>query len=331
MGCILQDIAPQIASFVGDSGVCADNEAGMNKLISELNIAIPSVMKRLDAKGTLAWWCFRIYNGCFWLPEDCLEPRQIWLDGRAMEQRDEWFEGKLGHGLERTSQWRQPHIISCGYQQLMDLGDGFAIPNPWPTCPHTKLALIAESEADKGKIVQVRFLNEYNEEIEEFLELQGDRVPVVTQQHVTDIKFLRKPVTDGGVSAYVNYDSTRLRQGFCRYNPWTTTASFRRKKIPGAFRNGCCGTILIKGKMRFRRILKPTDPLQICDLQGLGFALMAVAAMRKRDPEEYNNNMLLAVNELNKELSDETSPAATGQIQFKSPFGRGAFSKPYIG
>lgn len=327
MPCTAADLIPRVAKFVGDSGVCADTEKGKQEVIDALNEAIPLLMKRLDAKGTLWRWDVPAYGGCFSLPEDCLEVRNVWLNGQTLEQRDDWYEGRLSVGKQDgclSPHRNQNAFTTCRGPELIDIGDGYAIPNPWPAHAFTRLALVAEHDGDAGQVVQVHIINEYGEEKKEFLTLVPDQLAVVSESNVTDIRFFKKPVTHGNVKAYVYYQNG-IRTGFALYKPRTTVATFRKKKLP---RSTCNGTLSVYGKMRFQPIVEETDPLQICDADALEFALKALAAKERSDGGgDYNTNLALALNELEKELENGQSRAAVSQAQFKSPFGRGAFRR----
>lgn len=309
-----------MAPTIGDSGVCADDT---EQILANLNEAQQLLMKRLDAKGTLWYWCVPVTGGCFALPYDCLEARQAWLDGHAMEQRDQWWEGRLSVGIQDSGcQWNAGWVQRCGGHELIDLGDGYPTPNNWPGHPNTKLALVASSEGDAGKTVWVGYKDEYGTEQREELTLLADLQPVLTSGHVTSITSLNKPVTNGPVKAYVYYDFNGLRTGFAFYPAGVTNPSFRRKKVPFRYPDGCNGTLLIKGKRRFMPVRSMTDEMQICDTQALKFAVQALAAQLRKEPEEYNNYVALAVNELNKELENEQSRGVTATIQYRSPFGK---------
>lgn len=316
--CRAVDVFEAVAPMVGDGGVCASDEDGKILIIKSLNLAIEALMKRLDSKGTLWEYCLQVCSGCIGLPEDVLEVRQAWLDGKSLRLRDEWWQGQLSVGLKEG--WCGPGIIRCGAGDLIDLGDGYATPTNWPAIRNTKLALVAEDEGDAGVEVQVKVLDEYGHEKEEFLTLLNDLQPVISASHVSAIRFFHKPVTLGAVKAYVYYDYNSLRTAFAYYGPKTTTASFRRKKLPNGYCGG--GTMLIKAKRRFVPIVNETDELQICDKQALAWGVQAIAAQRRKDAQEYNNFLTLALNELLKEMADGQAPAASGQIQYVSPFGK---------
>lgn len=320
MSCLVRDVIDSVAPTIGDSGLCPDDT---EQILAVLNEAQQLLIKRLDSKGTLWYWCMPVWGGCFALPYDCLEARQAWLDGQALEQRDQWWEGHLSVGIQDSGcSWNAGWVKRCGGNQLIDLGDGYPTPNNWPDHANTKLALVASSEGDAGKIVIVGYKDEYGVEQREELTLKTNLQPVLTSGHVTAITSFNKPVTDGPVKAYVSYDHNGLRTGFAFYPASVTNPSFRRKKLPFKYPNGCNGTLLIKGKRRFVPVRSLTDQMQICDTQALKFAAQALAAQLRKDPGEYNTFVALAVNELNKELENEQSRGVTATVQFKSPFGR---------
>jgi hypothetical protein len=312
MACTLADIADQIAGSYGSGGLCITSQEDMDNLRTALNEAIPLLMKRLDAKGTVSSWTVPVHGGIIALPHDCLEVRQAFLNGCAVELRDEWYEGQIGFQGGCTGQ-------QCGPRDLRDLGDGFAIPFEWPNHHFdSRLGLVAEHDADAGTKVQVRVRDRYGNEIEEFLELPSDQQMVQTESVVTDVKFLRKGATKGGVRAYVAY-STGERTMAARYQPRVQVASFRKKRLPWA---GCSGELTILGVMRFLPLVSEFDPLPICDTAALGFALQAIESKKNRDYQNYNAALQLATNELLKELSSEQSAGVTSQMQVRGPFGR---------
>lgn len=321
------DVFSVIAPMVGDSGVCEDTDQGKAQIIEALNLAIGALIKRLDSKGTLWYWELPVVGGCFPLPADVLEIRSAWLDGQSLQQRDEWWEAKLSVGINDAGCcWTRNHIVRCGGgNSIIDQGDGYPSPNPWPKHHrNVKLALVADHEGDAGQVVQVIYRDDHNNPVEEFLTLKTDVQPVMTANPVTGIDFISKPVTHGGIKAQVFYDANSRRANWAYYGPRVTIPSYRWKKITYRYPNGCHGTLLIHAKRRFVPIIEETDPLQISDLMALRWGVQAIAAQNRKDAQEYNAFIALAVNELEKEKQNEQSPGASGQIQFQSPFGRAA-------
>lgn len=314
MSCTLADIADQIASSFGSGGICVNSDEDLHKLLVELNEALPLLLKRLDSKGSIARWTVPVSGGIFALPHDCLEVRQAFLNGSAVEMRDQWYEGgTLGREFSCTGR-------QCGPRDLLDAGDGHAIPFEWPNHHFdSRLGLVAEHDADAGVKVQVRVKDRYGNEVEEFLELPTDQRMVETESVVTDVKFLRKGSTKGAVRAYITY-STGARTLAARYQPRVQVASFRKKRLPTVWGN-CDGELSLLGKVRFLPLVSEFDPLPICDASSISFAMQALEARRNRDYANYNAALALGVNELLKELSNEQSAGAVTQMRVRSPIG----------
>jgi hypothetical protein len=325
MGILAKDLYLELARSVGDAGVCPDDAAS---ILAALNEVMPMLIKRMDAKGTLFQWCVPAESGCFGLPHDCLEVRTILLDGFPLVQRDEWYEGKLSVGM-RDSQCAGANcnqnvmVRTCDYQNVIDLGDGYPTPFPWPGCWNGKLGLKAEMDGDAGKVVQVNILNEYLDEKVNHITLLADQAITLSESFVKEIRFIRKPVTEGNVIGYYVGPDGRKTKVFT-LAPRVTTPQWRRKKLPRQFPCGRHGTILIKGKARFIPLTSGDDVCLIDDVKALQFGCRAVAAQRRDDYQAYNTALTFAVNELDKQLSDSESRATVGQAQLISPFGRAA-------
>lgn len=326
MGILVSDLLEELAPYVGDSGACPTDST---TIIAALNEVIPMVIKRLDAKGTVPQWCVPSFNeGCFALPYDCLEVRTILLDGFPLVQRDMWYEGKISVGLTDGSKCnfgtncnQNAFVRTCDNQNLIDLGDGFPVPHPWPDCNNSKLGLKAESDGDAGKLVQIDLINEYFDQKTEKLELPAQQQIVPTASFVRDVKFIRKPVTDGNIIGYAIWPDGRQWKMFT-LPPKVTSPSWHRKRLPRQFPCGRSGTILIRGKARFIRLTSVDDVCLIDDTKCLQFGLRALAALKRDDFAAYNQALAMSVNEADKQLGDANSRAIVGQASILSPFGR---------
>lgn len=324
MPILAKDLFEGLAPHVGDSGVCPDDSAA---ILKDLNEVIPMLIKRLDAKGTIFQWCVPAATGCFGLPHDCLEVRTILLDGFPLVQRDQWYEGKLSVG-NRDCQWGGANcnanliVRSCAWQNVIDVGD-YATPEPWPECNNAKIGFKAEDDSDANLVITVNLQNEYGDDIQEDITLLKNQQISQSASFVKEIKFIRKPVTKGNVIGYVVWPDQRLIK-FFTIHPRVMSPQWRRKKLPRQYRCGRHGTILIKGKARFIPLVSENDVVIIDDLKALQFGARAIAAMKRDDRVAYNENVALAVNELEKQLEDASSAATVGQMQLVSPFGRAA-------
>lgn len=328
MGILAKDLFEGLAPHVGDSGVCPDDEEA---IIKDLNEVIPLLIKRLDAKGTIFQWCVPAQSGCFGLPYDCLEVRTILLDGFPFVQRDQWYEGKLSVGGERCygpNVSKNAFVRSCQAQNIIDIGDDFPTPEPWPGCSNAKLGLKAENAGDTDVEVQVNILNEYGDEIAETITLANNQQVTLSASFVKDIRFIRKPVTKGNVIGYFVMPDGRKHK-FFTIPPRVVTPRWRRKRLPDNCACGGHGTVLIRGKARFIPIVTKDDVVLLDDLAALQFGCRAVAAMKRDDRQAYNENVALAINELDKQLGDSESRATVAQAQLLSPFGRAARTRAW--
>lgn len=319
MPCTPSDLFEVLQSHVGEGGICVRTEADKQLIIRNLNEALPILMKRLDAVGTLWTWKVQEHEGCFCLPYDCLEARQVFLDGEVLAMHDEWYEGRLGGRLEGYS--------CCPGSALIDVGDGFPIPYAWPPHWDARFGVVALNANDAGQVVRVDVTNRYGHKIREELTLLPDQETVWTDSPVTSVTFLKKPVTQGFVGLYVFYPQTGKRIKITTLMPQVTLPSYRKKKLPPGC--SCCGEVVIKGKRRFIPITGEFDALPICDSDALIFTFHALAARKRGDIAEYNSQLTFAVNELNRELQNANSAGIQATLNVVSPFGGCAFRRSW--
>ena len=307
--CLVSDVLDAIAPNVDDAGVCATTAEGKRRIISALDLALDALMKRIDTEGALWTWMVPVTSGCFALPEDCLEARQIFINGASTIQRDKWFQGRLARGMRDCG-------MPCG-NEVRDLGD-FATPQPLPPIRPIRVALVAEQDADAGAQVTVEVVNEYGERKKETLTLVGEQQAVIMESPAYEIPFVGKPKTNGPVRLYLAYDNG-ARYHLCDYGPNVRTGLFRRKKLPQ--KHWGCQQVHIFGKRRYDRITSENDLIPICDRIALSFAVSAIADLRKRDQQGYQANMLMSLNELWKGLENADSAGNVAPLQFISGFG----------
>lgn len=303
--CRVSDIIDEVAANAEDSGLCATTADGRARIVTELNMAVKMLMKRCDTDGALWWWPIPCASGCFGLPEDCLEARQVFVNGFGTIQRDKFYQGQLSMGLNNCGQ-------QCCLPELVDMGD-FAIPVPLPNFRPIYITLAAESIADAGKEVEIEIVNKYGDRHRETLTLVTDYGYVKMEEGATDVTFVGKPQTNGAVRMYLTYDNGQ-RYHFCDYGPKVQSGAFRRKKLPF----WCAKSALVRvfGKMRQYNITSETDIIPICDTEALSWALSAVTAMRRKDAQGFNEMLGQAVNALYKGLEDKDSASNVHPITF---------------
>lgn len=314
MRILVREILPQIAQNVGDSGVGLCTGVAIGEAIENLSYATRLLQKRVDDDGTLTWWTVPACEGCFALPADCLEGRQFFVNGFSASTYDQWYEGRVCAGL-------RANVPCCYGPGIIDLGN-FAIPHPFARIKDVRMSLVALSDADAGKVVEVEILNEYSQLVRESLTLKEFQQPVFTESFVQDITFLQKQETESFIRAEQAF-SNGQRLYLCDYDPSTRLGAFRRKRMPNALCGGC-NVVTIKGKRRFVPLTSESDICPFDDPVALGFALRAVAAWRRGADNDslaaYNANLLMAVNELYKDMRDEDSAGNVAQLKFRSGF-----------
>lgn len=303
--CTVSQIIEQIAANADDSGVCATTPEGQQRIIADLNTAIQILLKRCDTDGALWWWAIPVCSGVFALPEDCLEARQIFINGFGTVQRDKYYQGQLCIGLNNQG-------TQCCMNEVVDMGD-FAIPVPLPNYRPIYITLMADSNADAGVEVTVEIVNKYGARQRETLTMLSDMQYVRMEEGATDVTFVGKPQTTGNIRMYLTYDNGQ-RFHLCDYGPKVQSGAFRRKRLP----QWCCRSTLIRvlGKVRDYKITSMDDILPICDVEALSWGLSAVTAMRRKDIEQYNLLVAQSANALYKGLEDKDSASNVHNITF---------------
>lgn len=314
MRILVRDMLPQIAQNVGDSGVGLCDATGIAEAISNLSYACRILQKRIDDDGTLWWWTVPAADGCFAVPQECEEGRQFFVNGYSATTYDQWYEGRVCGGLHAG-------VPCCYGPAIIDLGN-FPIPHPFPRIKDVRMALVAQSDGDAGKQVELEITNQYGEPVRETLTLLPYQQPVLTDSFVYDVSFLQKPQTVSNVKAYQAF-SNGQRIFIGDYAPLTRLGAFRRKRMPVSLCGGC-NVVTIKGKRRFIPLTSEDDICPFDDPIALGFALRAVAAWRRGADNdslnEYNGNLQMALNEIYKQMRNEDSPGNVAQIRFRSGF-----------
>lgn len=304
---LVSEMIPWVAPMTGDAGVCATNPEGRARIIEYLDLATENMMKRLDSEGMMFNWYVPVCNKCIALPQDCREARQIVLNGVPLIQRDQWYLGKVCNGWG----WN-----GCGPAECIDLGD-YYIPHPLPKQRGIRIALVALNPNDAGKECVIQVLNEYGHPIKETLTLLGNQQPVITESVAYDVTYFLKPKTLGPVSLQLAYDDGQRVQ-WCEYLPHTQEGLFRRKSIPNRFHG--CNIARVVGKLRYDRITSEDQIMPINDRIGMGYAVAAVSAWNRGDTQAYADNMLLALNEIKKQMEDGDSAANVRQVKVRTDF-----------
>ena len=304
MNLALGDVLEAVAPNVGDSGVCllTDKQAA----VDAVNRAQRLLIVRLDAKGTVVPRCVDVCQEVFALPPEINEVRSVMIDGQEAVQREQSYEMGRHHGAHH---WRH----HCHGHELIDLGDGWAIPTLLPQIANLHLA-ISGVDADAGKVLTFRVLNRYNQWVTESLAIPINREKVFTQTDCYDVQFCSKPETEGPVNVYwVAPDGTYGLQA--TYGPKVTCPQYRRKRMPKHHGHNRVHRVKILGKLRYVAAVEDTDQLVIGNLDAIIWGVKAITAQTLGDAKAFVQYVGLGVGELEHELRDEESEATVAPMQ----------------
>lgn len=302
---IASDMFPVIAPFVRDSGICPETEDGIAEMLRYLDVTCFNIHKRLDSEGTLMEWYVPVESGCIALPQECREARQIGLNGVPLRQRSEFYIGKVVTGCREGG---------CGPAECRDLGD-FYLPQYLPKRRGIRIAFVATDDGDAGKEIVIEVTDEHGTPQKETLVLLANQAPVITQSVAYDVTFLKKAKTLGNVSLQLHYDDGQ-RFYFANIHPNTEECLWRRKQLPQRFWG--CNIARIIGKVRYVKITSADQVIPYNDPIALGFGVAATSAFFRRDHEDYAAKMLMALQELKKQMEDGDSPANVRQINVRT-------------
>lgn len=300
---------PWVAPNVQDSGICPDTPEGKQRIIEDIDLGTEMLLNRIDVDGAMFEWRVPVEAGCFALPQDCLEARQLTLNGVPLTQRTDWYLGKVcpagrGNGC-------------CGPMECIDLGD-FAIPTPLPKNRSLRIALVAEDPSDAGVECVIEVINQYGERKQETLTLLANQQPVITESDAVDVTFFQKPRTQGAVSMQIATDANGQRLYLCSIDAKTEQSQWRRKQLPRQFWG--CNILRIVGKIRYIRLQDENDIMPIDNRIAMGLATQAVAAWRRKDLEYMAQALNAASFELFKQMQNADSASNVRQVKWRNNF-----------
>ncbi|HUD75913.1 MAG TPA: hypothetical protein VMQ76_12650 [Terracidiphilus sp.] len=312
MNLALSEVLDAVAPNVGDSGACVSTDR--QKVVDAINRSQRLLITRLDSKGTVWPRCVPVCKEVFALPPEFVEVRSVMVNGHPAIQRDQYFEGNanIGHRGE-ASHWQH----YCHGHELMDLGDGWAIPTLLPQIPDAHLALTCQLNNDAGVVVNMQVLTRYGDWVTEPITLLADQKMAYTQNDCYDVRFAVKPLTVGNVNVYqVAPNNMYTLQAI--YGPKVTSPSYRRKRLPKPdhHRPSCRhDTLKLMGKLRYYPAEADSDQLIIGNLDAIIWGVKAVTAQTMGSADDYQSFLALAEQELLNELRDDESEATVSPVE----------------
>lgn len=279
----VQQIRGDIAPFTLDAGKCKDSAY----VIEYINGARRLLWKRGDFPGTVQDLCIRSCDGFMTLPLDYRIARDAQRCGRGVQIDSQWFEYADNVRYDN----------SCA-TALIDLGEHFATFKDYRNGNH-RLRVMAESSEDVGKKVYINATGEYGDRLSIVATLKGDHEKVDLGPWIKNFRHATKDKTVGRVLVFI-YDPNRKQEELCAvYEPDDLAISYRRYRAP----YGGSGLYYIKGKKRYRDLLRETDEVEF-DTDTLIQACLAITHRRNKDSIKFTAALNLAMEQANQDLKD---------------------------
>lgn len=310
MNLALSEVLDAVAPNVGDAGACVATDR--QRIVDYVNRAQRLLIVRLDSKGTVWPRCIPVCKEVFALPPEFLEVRSVMVNGRPAIQRDQYFEtrGHLGH-RGPDSDWNH----YCHGHELMDLGDGWAIPTLLPQIINAHLAFTCQLSNDIGAVISVQLQDRYGDWVTEKITMLADQQMAYTGSDCYDVRAVLKPITVGNINVFqVAPDNSYSLQAI--YGPKVTNPSYRRKRLPRRREAAPCPeNIKIMGKIRYVPAQDDSDQLVIGNMDAIIWGVKAITAQTMGDVKSYDDFLERAGAELLNELRDDESEVTVSPIE----------------
>lgn len=301
------ELFPLLKSQAGSAGVCNEDE-----LMERMNVIGPEVLDRIEAKGSVSTWCLTICNGCVVLPADLDTPLQAWLCGEALGFRGEYWLGRLAgdisYDLGQEVPWREVVMDGrCAYTQVY----------PVPATCNDVYELVARSQKDAGKVVDLRYRDTAGREVQYRATLKGDREgSEPSETGIGDVTFVHKPRTVGAVELWMR----NLRNGN-RFLVAVYDGAMEKPEYRMVHITGCAnGKLVIKGRKKWVPLRTPDDIVPFGRVAMWRMALLAESYLSNRELEGYNAAMADAVGALDQELTGLRPKGQAEVVDLVTPF-----------
>lgn len=309
----LADCRDPMTGIADIAGCCTDTF----KFSSLINQATSNLLRRGDWSGTVVPIQVCVKRGCIVWPRYVLNVRKISLCSNALPVHNLWYQflprdvcgtgwRKWGHG--ECALFANGHAPT--YSSVY--GDGRLI----RAYPRTL--------DDLGKTIRIFGVDNGNQPLKtnngdgtwsEGIVITLGRPYGSTSVYVRRIDRVVKEVTQGQVLLYAYDVVNDILEDLAIYDPGETTPSYARYQLGepsnrcGNQPQGCCGTslsVVALVKLRFIPAKFDTDLILVDNADAIKLAVQAIKCQDAGDREGYKENMIFAVNTLNRQLEDES-------------------------
>lgn len=298
----LANVKRDVAKFVGDSGMCSDDERVLEAINDVRRVLYPLG----DWKNTLDSLCLIPCCNTLTLPNQYEYARKAYRCDGNIQVNNGWYE--IVNGCNCRGNY-------VGLLQKVP-GD-FVTCHDWPfvhkqgdsSCPPNGfyIKLVFENSLDIGVELTFTALGTRNRQVSLTRICEKAWTPQLAlpgEEKILKILTVVKPVTHGRIRLYGYDGANEFLLGL--YEKGDINPTYQRYRTA----RGCCGITYVSAKKKFYKL---TDDKQLVDIhtEALIHGLQAITARENRDIVSFNANLSLSVAFLNAELKGPQSTATS--------------------
>lgn len=285
----LEEMVELVKGFVGDSGVCSYDRA-----VKAINQA-----RRL-LWNKRAWTTQEEYvqiccvNDCFTLPNRYEQIKLAWIGNESVSLADEWFNATNAYALHASK--------SC-HRLITEVGGLHVLFRDYRTRPY-QIAVLAENIEDVG----VELMFDAQDEYQSYHKVKVTTVPSPnigkSAEVVLGVRAVSKPITKGRIRVYAYDPVLEIKTLIAIYQPTDGNPTFRRFRAPKT-----CECITLYASKKYFDL---TDSQELVEFipDAMIYAILALNSRENRKAQEFLQNLSLAVQEQEKEMSNAEIPTA---------------------
>lgn len=302
------ELFPLVKAQIGSAGSC-----DIEDFFERANIIGPELLDRIEMKGSVSCWTLPICDRCVVLPSDLGTPLQAWRSGNSMGFRGEYWLGRLGGNIPIDLGQEVP------WSEMVDDGR-YAYTQTYPLTVNKNdvYEIRARSQADAGKVVEIRYADALGREIIFETEIVGNhKGSKSSKTGIGPVLRVAKPRTVGAIELWIRNLSNGNRVLAAVYDAHDEHPAYRIVHLTGS---SCGGTLTIKGKKKWSNLRAETDLVPFGRVATWRAAMAAEAALANKNFESFNELIAQAVSLLDAELTGLRPKGTAEVVDFVTPF-----------
>lgn len=288
-----EEVIEEIKPFAGANGSCSDTVA-----FDFVNKGRRLLWNKTDYPETLDYLAVCCAGNCFTMPSAYKQIRLAWLDKAPISIGNEWYMSVPQVGL--------PPVEDSCHRRLIQSG-GFHVTFQDYTDAPFQVGIQAESSMDAGGSITFFGNDLYDTSKKESLQIASPPERSLSANFYKSVTAVIKPRTKGRIRLYAVDRANNQFLLLAIYQPYDKNPQFRRYHISGGKNEK---TLTLCAKKTYYDLVDQQELVEF-PTEALKFAVMALVAQRDRDLKAYQDNLMFAMAELAKEMSDATPPTAS--------------------